>query len=167
MHPEYKPDHHYPEFKRRNFLMTGIGFTAALTSLLPATELHAASSVYTSFLSDKAVGGYDPVAYFTQGKPVKGNTNNSTEYRGALWLFSSQENLEKFKTDPEKYAPQYGGYCAYAIATGTTAKGDPEQWEIVDDKLYLNINRSIKKRWSDNKDKYIPDADANWPEILK
>ncbi|MEE9320281.1 MAG: YHS domain-containing (seleno)protein [Granulosicoccus sp.] len=167
MHLANESSRDHPDFKRRNFLLSSAGLSVVAISLIPATKLYAASSIYTNFLSDKAVGGYDPVAYFTENKPVKGDTDFSTEYMGALWLFSSQNNLEAFKADPHKYAPQYGGYCAYAIATGTTAKGDPKQWEIVDDKLYLNINSSIRKRWSDNKEKYIPDADTNWPGILK
>lgn len=150
---------------RRQFLVTASAL--AIGSVLATGPAHAAKDkIYTSFISNKALSGYDTVAYFTENKPVKGNSNYSTEYMGAEWLFASQENLELFEANPEKYAPEYGGYCAYAVATGTTAKGDPEQWEIVDDKLYLNVNAKIKKRWSAKKDTYIPKADANWPTVL-
>ena len=90
-----------------------------------------------------AIRGYDTVAYFTQGKPVEGTEKFSTEWEGATWRFSSQENLELFTTDPEKYAPQYGGYCAYGVAQDSLVKIEPDQWTIYDDKLYLNYNAKL------------------------
>ena len=87
---------------------------------------YAVDPTYTAFLSDKAIRGYDTVAYFTENKPVKGAEEFSYEYKGAQWLFSSAENLELFKAEPEKYAPQYGGYCAYAVSKGSTAPIKPE-----------------------------------------
>lgn len=130
------------------------------------SSLSAASEISTGWLSSLAVSGYDTVAYFTEGKPVEGKSELETEYKGATWRFSSQENLDLFKKDPEKYAPQYGGYCAWAVAHNSTASSDPESWEIVDGKLYLNYNASIQEKWSPRKDELIPRANTNWPKVI-
>ena len=136
----------------------------ALT-LLVSFNAQAIEPVYSSW--GKAIKGYDPVAYFTAGKPVKGNKKYKVEWNDAKWLFSSQENADLFKADPSKYAPQYGGYCAYAVSQGITASIDPDAWAIVDGKLYLNYSQSVQKRWDADRPTYIADADKNWPEILK
>ena len=123
--------------------------------------------VYTGLFSNVAVEGHDPVAYFTEGKPVEGSTDFTTEYQGAEFRFASAENLETFKANPETYAPQYGGYCAWAVAEGGTAKGDADHWKIVDGKLYLNYNKKIQDRWERNQEQFIIQADTNWPAVLK
>jgi len=123
--------------------------------------------VYTGVFSNTAVDGHDPVAYFTDGKPVEGKKEFSTEYMGAEYRFASAENLEAFRADPAKYAPQYGGYCAWAVSQGYTAKGDPEHWKIVDGKLYLNYNKKIQERWELDIPSHIVTADTNWPTVLK
>ncbi len=128
---------------------------------------HAKDPIYTSFMDNNAVSGYDVVSYFQDGKPVEGSSRYSTEYKGANWQFSSAENLALFEADPEKYAPQYGGYCAYAVALGSTVKGDPLQWHIKEDKLYLNINKGIKQKWLGDVDNYISKADGNWPKVIQ
>jgi len=92
-----------------------------------------------------AIKGYDPVAYFTESAAVKGDEAYSYEWNHGLWLFSSNANRELFEEDPEKYAPQYGGYCAYAVAKGKFAKVDPEKWTVLDGKLYLNYNKRINR----------------------
>ncbi|WP_084397536.1 YHS domain-containing (seleno)protein [Henriciella aquimarina] len=148
----------------RTFLITlaigVLGFSAA-----PA---HADKApVYTGLFSKTAVGGYDPVAYFTESRPVEGKKEFSTEYQGAEFRFASAENLSEFKANPEKYAPQYGGYCAWAVAEGKTAKGDPDHWKIVDGKLYLNYNKKIQDRWEQDQASYIDKANTNWPAVLK
>ena len=108
----------------------------------------AQDEIYTGFFSNKAVSGYDTVAYFVENKAVKGSSDYVTEYKGATWYFSSQKHLDMFVKDPEKYAPQYGGYCAWAIAAKNDfASADPNEWTIVDGKLYLNYDREIKERW--------------------
>lgn len=115
-----------------------------------------------------AVKGYDTVAYFTQGKPVKGKKAFEYKWQDAKWRFSTATHLEMFKADPEKYAPQYGGYCAYAVAMGTTANIDPVNgWKIVNGKLYLNLNRDIQKKWMKDIPGYIEKADRNWPGVLE
>ncbi|MEE2877769.1 MAG: YHS domain-containing (seleno)protein [Pseudomonadota bacterium] len=123
--------------------------------------------VYTGVFSNVAVEGHDAVAYFTEGKPVKGKEKFSTMHQGAEFRFSSAENLALFEADPEKYAPQFGGYCAWAVAQGDTAKGDADHWKIVDGKLYLNYNKKIQERWELNQAAFIDDANANWPTVLK
>ena len=126
----------------------------------------AKDEIYTGFFSDKAVGGYDTVAYFTESEPVKGKDQFSYEYKGATWLFGSQENLDKFKMEPQTYAPQYGGYCAWAVAMNKTAKGDPKYWNIEDGKLYLNYNQDIQSKWVKDKPGFITKANQNWPGVL-
>jgi YHS domain-containing protein len=122
--------------------------------------------IYTGFFSDLAIDGYDTVAYFTEGKPVAGKKEFSTEYQGATWRFTSAENLAKFKADPTAYAPQYGGYCAYAVAQGQTASAEPDLWTIYQGKLYLNYSSSVNKTWKGDMESFIQQADRNWPELL-
>jgi len=147
-------------------------FRSALNSLLLLLLLGVSQSalaldpVYTGLFSSKAIKGYDTVAYFTQGEAVKGDDDYSTEYLGATWLFSSQENLDLFVENPEKYAPQYGGYCAYAVSQNQTASIKPDLFTIEDGKLYLNYNSSINDKWQANREQYIKDADKHWPGLL-
>lgn len=112
-----------------------------------------------------AINGYDPVAYFTDQKPVKGNPEFSYKWKDAKWIFSSQQHLELFEKDPEKYAPQYGGYCAYGCSKGKKATTDPNAWTIVDGKLYLNHSADVKDLWMKEQKERIEMADKNWPEI--
>ena len=112
-----------------------------------------------------AIRGYDPVAYFKQNRPIKGKTRLSYEWQGAIWHFSNQANLDAFKADPEKYAPQYGGYCAYGVAQGYTPETDPYAYKVVDGKLYLNLSKVVLKRWQEDISGYIQDANQNWPEL--
>ncbi len=139
----------------------------ALTTLAPMAAHADKDPIYTGAWSNVAVEGHDPVAYFTDGKPVKGDRDFSFDYQGAEFRFASAENLARFKADPAKYAPQYGGYCAWAVAQGKTAKGDADHWRIVDGKLYLNYNRSIQGKWEVDIDGFITSADANWPTVLE
>ena len=114
-----------------------------------------------------AVKGYDPVAYFIDGKPVRGNEGFEYVWMGAKWHFAGSENRDLFINNPEKYAPKYGGYCAYAVSVGTTADIDPEEWNIVAGKLYLNLSRKIRDKWSKDIPGNIRKADENWLNILK
>ena len=114
-----------------------------------------------------AIKGYDTVAYFTQGKPVKGSKKFEYYWNGATWRFANAKDLALFKANPEKYAPQYGGYCAYAVAWGDTADIDPNAWKIVDGKLYLNYDKATQKKWEQDIPGYIDRANLNWPGVLK
>ena len=111
-----------------------------------------------------AIRGYDPVAYFTQGEPVPGDAAHSTIYNDATWHFSSAENLALFEADPARYAPQYGGYCAYAMSNGWVVSTDPEAWHIEDDKLYLNYSLGVRKTWLKDVPGYIEKGDGHWQE---
>jgi YHS domain-containing protein len=115
--------------------------------------------------SSGAIKGYDPVAYFAVGKPVKGDPKISFHWNDAVWYFSSQANLEAFKSSPEKYAPQFGGYCAYGVSDNHKAPTEPDAWTIVDGKLYLNYNNNVKSLWSKDRADRIKKANELWPEI--
>lgn len=132
----------------------------------PSAAVAATAPVYTGTFNNTAVSGYDTVAYFTQGKPVEGSTAYKINYKGAEWRFASAANLAKFKANPAAFAPQYGGYCAWAVSQGYTASGDPTVWKIVGGKLYLNYNQEIGQKWSKNIAGFIKAGNANWPRIL-
>ena len=134
---------------------------AALFVALPA----AADVINSTFLGNDAIKGYDPVAYFTEGRPVKGSSEFEYEWMGADWRFATAANRDAFAAEPEKYAPQYGGYCAYAVSQNTTADIDPEAWKIVGDRLYLNLSKDVQKLWEQDVPGYIQKADVNWPKI--
>lgn len=122
--------------------------------------------IYTSWRNNMAVGGYDVVS-FHQGNPIKGETKLVTSWRGADWHFANQANLDSFLKEPEKYAPAYGGHCAWAIANGKLAKGSPKNWTLKDGRLFLNFNDKIQNRWNADQAGFITKADAMWPDILK
>jgi YHS domain-containing protein len=112
--------------------------------------------------------GYDVVAYFTDGKATKGQPQFTTEHAGVRYQFASAANRDAFKGDPAKYAPQYGGYCAWGVAKGGLYDVDPEKaWSVVDGKLYLNYDASVKQTWSQDIPGNISKADANWPKLAK
>jgi YHS domain-containing protein len=114
-----------------------------------------------------AVSGYDAVAYFSDNKPVQGSAQFTHEYMGAKFQFQSAANRDKFASDPAKYAPQFGGYCSWAVSQGYTAPADPTAWKIVDGKLYLNYNKSVQGKWEKNIPKFIQDGQNNWPQLHK
>ena len=117
--------------------------------------------------SGVAIRGYDTVAYFTEGRPVEGSEELTSEWRGATWRFASQEHLERFEAEPERYAPQYGGYCAYGIAAqDALVKIEPELWTIVDDKLYLNYDDGIQRKWEADIPGFIAAADEKFERLL-
>jgi len=112
-----------------------------------------------------AVDGYDVVDFFSQGKPVKGSGAYTYQWGGANWLFESKANMELFAKSPEKFAPQYGGYCAYGASQGHKAPVEADTWSIVDGKLYFNYNKSVKEKWVKDQPAYIIEANKNWPLI--
>lgn len=114
-----------------------------------------------------AIRGYDTVAYFTKRMPVEGKNSLRAQWSGATWKFSSQEHLDLFVAEPEKYAPQYGGYCAYGVAQQNLVKIEPEEWSIIDGKLYLNYNAKLNKAWKKDITGYIAQADALFEKLLK
>ncbi len=124
----------------------------------------AADYIYTK-RNNLAVDGYDPVAYFTLGEATKGAAEHELEWNGAVWRFANAENKAAFESEPERYAPQYGGWCAWAAAGDYLARGDARHWKIVDDKLYLNYNAGIKRKWEKDVPGNIEKADVNWPDL--
>lgn len=144
-------------------------WVVALVALMSFATLNTASakSLYNSSLFGTAVEGYDVVAYFTEGKPVEGNSDHVAEWKGSKWQFASAENKALFEADPEKYAPQYGGYCAWAVSQGYTASIVPEAWKIVDGKLYLNYSKGVQNTWQQDIPGNIKLANNNWPKISK
>jgi len=137
---------------------------ALLALALPAPAF-AIDPINQSFFGT-AVKGTDVVAYFDEGRPVQGSADFEYEWKGARWRFASADHRDRFAADPERYAPAYGGYCAYAVAHGTTADIDPEAWKIVDGRLYLNLNARVKALWEKDVPGFIARADASWPRLL-
>ncbi|MUJ21669.1 YHS domain-containing (seleno)protein [Aliivibrio fischeri] len=133
-----------------------------LGSLIPAFAIE---PVYSDFFG-KAIKGYDPVAYFTVSQAIKGNKNITYQWNGSKWYFSSQDNFKLFISNPTMYAPQYGGYCAWAVSEGYTAKIDPNAWDIFEGKLYLNYGKSVQKTWKKDIKGNVVKADVNWPKLL-
>ncbi len=155
---------------RRSFLFLSAsvvaGAFAVATGLYGVTPVAAQTPpVYTGIVKGVAVGGYDPVAYFTVNKPVKGNPAIALDHGGAQYHFSSDANRELFKKDPAKYAPQYGGYCAWAVAEGYTAHGDPKHWTINNGKLFLNYNGGVKATWEKDIPGNLKRSEINWPKL--
>ena len=137
---------------------------ASVLALSACSGGETADPVYKSWVDRKAVGGYDLVSFFS-GKPLIGNENYQTEYRNATWSFSSRANMELFKTNPEAFMPQYGGYCAWAMAQGKLAKGSPENWHVRDGRLYFNYNARIQAQWERDIPGFIRQANENWPRF--
>lgn len=118
---------------------------------------------------DLAIKGYDPVSYFSleqDAKAIPGDPAITANYMGSTWRFASAKNRDAFQADPSRYAPQYGGYCAFAVSHGFTKPIDPNAWHIKDDKLYLNLSKRVKRKWLKNRDAAIVRADGNWPTVL-
>lgn len=130
-----------------------------------ASLANAQGKIYTTGEGASAINGYDPVAYFTEGKPVKGLKDHSLLWKDATWYFSSEENHKLFKSNPGKYAPQFGGFCAYGVAKGYKVKTEPETWTIIGEKLYLNYDLGVQKEWSKNSEALIETANGKWPGL--
>ena len=146
--------------------LTVLLFAVLLLQAPAAAPAVANDPVSTGFFSGLAASGYDPVAYFREGRPVEGRGEFEFEWNGATWRFANADNLAAFSADPEKFAPQYGGYCAWAVSQGYTASSDPEAWRIVAGKLYLNNSKSVQSTWTQDIPGNIAKADRNWPEVL-
>lgn len=128
-----------------------------------APPLPASIKYFTN--KDGAIRGYDPVAYFIQQKAIKGMEEFKYEWSGSTWYFSSQENMEAFVKSPEKYAPQFGGYCAYGVSEDHKSPTDPAAFTIVNDKLYLNYSNKVKELWFPKKEERIATANKLWPAL--
>lgn len=145
----------------KNRLMPVIALLLLFTGSIFAQE----KAIYEK--NGTALNGYDPVAYFTENKPIEGKENFSLVWSDTKWLFSSQANLDAFKADPTRYTPQFGGFCAYGVSENHKSPTDPNAWTIVDDKLYLNYNKKVKELWSKDIPTRIKKANENWPLLNK
>ena len=145
-----------------------VAFLAVLAPacLVGGGTADAGSPVNTGYFGGVAIKGYDPVAYFAEGKPMKGSEEFSLEWLGATWLFATAGHRDLFAEQPVKYAPQYGGHCSAGVAFGeNTIDIDPEAWSIVDGKLYLQYSKSGVEKWKQHQKEWIARADENWPEV--
>ncbi len=147
---------------RRAFL--AIAAVSASAGLLAVAVRAEEPQVYAT--DGVAINGYDPVAYFTEGAPVKGSEQITHEWNGATWQFASAENRDAFAADPDAHAPQYGGYCAYAVSRGYIATTDPDAWTVHDGRLYLNYSLRVRRQWERDIPGNIEKGDANWPGVL-
>ncbi len=152
-------------FNRRNLVRAPLIVLLALIATVIGTAGPALAIDPVFNESGTAIRGYDPVAYFTEGEAVEGSAEFVTEYNGAQWRFASAENRDRFAAAPETYAPQYGGYCAWAVANNYTASTDPDAWTIKDGKLYLNYSKFVRARWAVDKSGNIAKANKNWPSL--
>ena len=142
-----------------------IKFIAAL--LLLSVSAYAGDLVNVSGASKIAVAGYDTVAFFTDAKPVNGSPAITAEYQGATYFFATEDHKKLFAAAPAKYAPQCGGYCAFGVSVGALFPVDISTWQVRNEKLYLNLNQDILKKFNADFDANVAKADKNWPTLVK
>jgi YHS domain-containing protein len=149
-------------------ILCGAGVTAVAESFDRQPVIAQTETLirYNTTSKGIAIRGTDPVAYFRSGKPVAGSSQWTHVWQGATWQFSSQEHRDLFVANPEQFAPQYGGFCAWAVSQGYTAPIDPNAWKIVDGKLYLNFSKGVQRTWEKDIPGNITKANANWPGVL-
>lgn len=150
---------------RRSFilLVAATSMAASLATGARASETRPVNTLGSP--GGVAIRGYDPVAYFREGGPRLGKAEFSTSHAGAVWRFANAENKVAFETDPARYLPAYGGFCAYGTSRGYLVKIEPEAWSIVDGRLYLNYDLGVRKTWLGDSKGYIARADRNWPRL--
>ncbi len=149
-------------FDRRVLARIGVFLALTAATLLSWQSAQAGSP---NLIGGLALGGYDAVGYFESNDAIRGDSQYSYEWNGATWQFASAANRDTFAANPEAYAPQYDGYCAWAAARSYKANGDPEVWDIVDGKLYLNFSTRIQRRWEQDIPGFIAQADSVWPSV--
>jgi len=159
------------KMKKRTIKKIGIGLLVLVIIVLAGAKIKRVSplgwghkQVNTPMFSDEAINGYDPVAYFTTNKAVKGDEAFTHSWNGGTWYLSSRENLDLFKSNPEKYAPQFGGYCAFATSKGFTANTDPEAFQIIGDKVYLFADEEMLENWMEGGEESKEKSEQNWGE---
>ena len=153
---------------RLNLSSTALTVLFALSSLFVGIEnSQAAKAISTTFFGSKAIGGYDAVAYHTSKKAIAGSKTYQTSWKGANWLFANAANLKAFKSNPKKYAPSYGGYCAWAAADNRLVKADPSIFDLHEGKLYLNYNKKTQSDWNADRTGMVIRGDKNYPRLIK
>ena len=150
--------------KKRTYSLWKMGAALGVILLIGKAAL-ALEPVYKN-QENVAIHGYDPVAYHLAGRAVAGDGAHSFVWNDATWYFLDAGNRERFASEPERWAPRYGGYCAWAVANNYVASIDPEAWSIVEENLYLNYSKSVRARWERDIPGNIQHADKNWPELL-
>ena len=156
-----------PRVNRRMAILLGAAALFTGTAALAAPPVNTIKAGLFGGRGDTAIQGYDTVAYFTAGKPVKGDDSLVHEWMGAKWKFSTAANLELFKANPEKYAPQYGGYCAYGVSQDNLVSIEPDKFKVQDGKLYLNYDADVQATWLKDTAGYVKQADAKFAALLK
>ena len=149
---------------RRRFLAAVAGIVLAAATG-PFDRSLAAEKVYTGLIEGVGAGGYDIVAYHRAGRALRGSKTVTAVHEGVTYRFADTANRDAFQSEPQRYLPAYGGYCAWAVANGYTAKGDPEAWSVVDGRLYLNYSKSVRARWERDVPGNIARGDINWPDL--
>ena len=147
---------------RRTFLT--LSATLPVLGMMSSPAIAATPEIYAS--GGVAINGYDVVAYFRDAAPVIGDAAHHFDWKGTTWHFANTDNRDAFAKAPEEFAPQYGGYCAYALSKGAIAKTSPDAWTVHDGKLYLNYDTSVRSLWQRDIPGNIALADANWPAVL-
>jgi hypothetical protein len=146
---------------------TLIAFAAFLPAALAAAPAFAGKpEIFTGLVEGVGAGSYDVVSYFT-GTPVEGTKEFSAKWKDSEWRFASAANRDAFTASPEKYAPQYGGYCAFALSKGALAKGEPTAWTVNEGKLYLNYSEAVRENWRSDIPGNVAAANGNWPKVLQ
>ncbi len=140
--------------------------TLAPAFLMSVPAFAGKAEIFTGLVEGVGAGGYDSVSYFS-GTPVEGSKEFSTKWKGAEWRFASAANRDAFTASPEKYAPQYGGYCAFALSKGALAKGEPTAWTVNEGKLYLNYSEAVRENWRTDIPGNVAAANSNWPKVLE
>ncbi len=152
--------------RRTLVLAGGVAALSAFIGLNIPNRASAASEIFKTTFGSVAIEGTDPVAYFKEGRVREGSKQFSHKWKGANWRFSNAANRDAFAASPEEYAPQFGGYCAWAVSQGYTAKIDPEAWKIVGGKLYLNYSKGVQAKWAQDIPGNIAKGEKNWPAVL-
>jgi len=142
-----------------------LSFTIGLAIFFVACAKDESVKQINTTAENVAIKGFDTVAFFKNNLPKEGKAEFSQEWNGAKWYFSSAENRDEFARSPEKFAPQFGGYCSWAVSQGYTADGDPKAWKVVDGKLYLNYNQKVKEKWETEQQKLIDEGRKKWAEF--
>lgn len=155
MHEGITKSNHYTRMKAMLIAATLVMSASFATDGMAGTKINTTAD-------DVAINGYDTVAYFVDGKAMKGAPDHQAVWQDVRWYFASDEHRKLFESDPSHYAPQFGGWCAAGIADGQYYAVDAETWTIVDGKLYLNYDRAVQKQWSEQQDKNIARAERNW-----
>jgi YHS domain-containing protein len=156
------------KMSKRTFSLGIAALAAGAVLAGPFARLAEAKSpdVFTGLVEGVGAGGYDVVAYFTENDAKPGNADITASHAGVTYRFADSANREAFLADPVRFLPAYGGYCAYAVANGYTAKIDPEAFTVADGRLFLNFSKSVRSRWDRDRAANISRGDANWPDVL-